>query len=115
MKILNEKEIESIIETLQQVDDDDSKLTDPSLKRIKKYVDVLTDYENEIIQMPLNIDSKILFYSRYYWFNKFKKRYYTFYGHDEGLEQQSYKILEQFNTIYPNIIDWAVIEKIENE
>ncbi|MEL7659166.1 MAG: hypothetical protein AAGU75_25015, partial [Bacillota bacterium] len=69
MKILNEKEIESIIETLQQVDDDGSKLTDPSLKRIKKYVDVLTDYENEIIQMPLNIDSKILFYSRYYWFN----------------------------------------------
>jgi hypothetical protein len=41
-------------------------------------------------------------------------RYFTLYSHDEGLEQQSFKMLSDFNEQFPENFDWGIIEQFEN-
>jgi hypothetical protein len=58
-----------------------------------------------------DLDSQLTFYNAYYWFIKFSKVYMAMHGHDTGLEQQAFQILEkaEFN------IDWEMIKQIEHQ
>lgn len=41
-------------------------------------------YQDNVVEQLQIVSKEILFYSRYYWFNKFMKRYFSKYGCDAG-------------------------------
>lgn len=112
MEILGADKLESIINAMNFRDPEAEKIEDALLSRFLKYVHVLGQLETNLIKENGNVDPD-LFYSRYYWFNQFKERYSILYDHDEGLEQQSFKMLSDYNERFPEKIDWSIIEQIE--
>jgi hypothetical protein len=50
-----------------------------------------------------------LFYNRYYWFKRFVNQRAAVQGHDVGLEQQAFKLLEAA----PEGVDWSVVEALD--
>lgn len=62
----------------------------------------------------ISLDKPSIYYSIYFWFVQFKKRYFTLMGQDEGIEQEGFKLLEEIDTELEEGIDWVVIEEIEN-
>lgn len=114
MEILMADELESIIRTLNFKDSEAEKIEDQLLSKLLKYVHVLRQIETKAIKENSLSEIDNLFYSRYYWFNQFKERYFALYGHDEGLEQQSFKMLSDYNERFPEKMDWSIIEQIEN-
>lgn len=61
----------------------------------------------------LNGDLETIFYSKYYWFTKYKNRYIKLYGKDAGIEQQQLKIIEEIEQEFGDI-QWDLVERIEN-
>jgi len=115
MEILMADKLESIIRALNFKDSEADKIEDKLLSKFLKYVHVLGQLETKAIKENSISEINNLFYSRYYWFNQFKKRYFALYGHDEGLEQQSFKMLSDYNERFPEKMDWSIIEQIENK
>lgn len=66
-----------------------------------------------IIKELTNVTLDIILYSKYYWCTKYKNKYIQLYGQDMGIEQQQYKIIEEFEQRLNINIDWNIIEKIE--
>ncbi len=62
--------------------------------------------------LPENKSS--IYYSMYYWFIQFKKRYVALMGPDAGIEQQGFQLLEEIDQELEESIDWGIIEEIEN-
>lgn len=114
MEILTDNKLERIIQSLNFKDSEAEKIEDPLLNKFLKYVHVLGHLETKSIKENSLSEINSLFYSRYYWFNQFKKRYFALYGHDEGLEQQSFKMLSDYNERFPEKMDWNIIEQIES-
>lgn len=114
MNIIIADKLENIIRAMNFKDSEADKIEDPLLSKYLKYVHVLGQLETKAINENSLSEISNLFYSRYYWFNQFKERYFALYGHDEGLEQQSFKMLSDFNERFPEIMDWGMIEQIEN-
>ena len=113
MEIFDKNKMNMIIQSLKYSDPEADKIKDQLLREYLTYVNLLNLLENKaIIENDL---SKIenIFYSRYYWFNKYKNRYFKLYGNDEGLEQQGFKILSNFSELFPDKINWDIIEQIE--
>lgn len=52
-----------------------------------------------------------IFYNRYYWFLTFAKLRRSKRGHDAGVEQQAFKLLESA----PDAVDWGVVAEIAND
>jgi hypothetical protein len=113
MEIMNENKLDSIIETLKFNDTETNKIQDVLLSKYLRYVHILGQLETKASKGNGSANLNDLFYSRYYWFNKFRERYFSLYGHDEGLEQQSFKMLSDFNEEFPEKVDWSIIEQIE--
>lgn len=61
----------------------------------------------------LEIKPENLSYSKYYWYVKFKNKYEAIYGFDAGIEQQQFKLLEEFDQRFDNI-HWDLLGKIDN-
>jgi len=114
MEILMTDKLENIIRALNFKDSEAEKIEDKLLSKFLKYVHVLGQLETKAIKENSLSEINNLFYSRYYWFNQFKERYFALYGHDEGLEQQSFKMLSDYNERFPEKMDWGIIEQIEN-
>lgn len=114
MEILMADKIEDIIRVLNFKDAEAEKIEDKLLSKFLKYVHVLVQIENKAVQEDREGEIDKLFYSRYYWFNKFKERYFALYGRNEGLEQQSFKMLSDYNERFPDKMNWSFIEQIEN-
>ena len=114
MEVYKADKVEVFIKSLNFKDLEAEKIDDTLLSKYLKYVHVLGQLEVKCIKENNLSEIENLFYSRYYWFNQFKKRYYTLYGHDEGLEQQSFKMLSDYNERVPEKIDWSILEQIEN-
>lgn len=53
----------------------------------------------------------VLHYNMYYWFLKFKHKFNKVNGHDAGIEQQLFKIIEESETIAG--LDWSVMQFIQ--
>jgi hypothetical protein len=113
MKILKENQLDNIIRSLNFIDAEADKVEDQILSRFLKYVHVLGTSQENIKNVIGSLNIEDLFYSKYYWFKQFKERYFKLYGHDEGLEQQSYKMIEEY-THFTKEIDWETVEQIEN-
>lgn len=60
-------------------------------------------------------DPSSIYYSMYYWFVQFKKRYVALMGPDAGIEQQGFQLLEEIDQEMEESIDWGIIEAIEND
>ena len=58
----------------------------------------------------LNYSPITKFYNKYYWFQKYVNRNHKLNGFDAGLEQQSFKLLDEAEHIKG--IDWQVIKEI---
>lgn len=114
MEILTADKLDDIIHSLKFIDSEAKKIKDPLLTRYLMYVHVLGRLETRAFTENNFKDIHKLFYNRYYWFVQFKERYFALYGHDEGLEQQSFKMINEYNEKLPEEIDWATIEQIEN-
>jgi hypothetical protein len=114
MDIIIADKLENIIRAMNFKDSEADKIEDPLLSKYLKYVHVLGQLETKAIKENSLSEISNLFYSRYYWFNQFKERYFALFGHDEGLEQQSFKMLSDYNERFPEKMDWGIIEQIEN-
>ena len=114
MEIIFADKLENIIRALNFEDSEAEKIEDPLLSKYLKYVHVLGQLETKAFKENSLSEISNLFYSRYYWFNQFKERYFTVFGHDEGLEQQSFKMLSDYNERYSEKMDWGIIEQIDN-
>lgn len=108
MKILKENDIQTIISEDQlknyKVDD----INDLEMNRILSHYLFLKDNIHEI-----TFDKESIYYSIYFWYQKFKARYFELFGPDVGIEQESYKILEEMNNELKDGVDWRIIENIE--
>jgi hypothetical protein len=60
-------------------------------------------------------DKSRIYYSMYFWFVQFKKRYAALMGPDAGIEQQGFQLLEEIDQELEDSIDWGIIEAIEND
>ncbi len=114
MEILKAEKLDAIIRGENLKDVAFEEIDDAILRRFAKYVHVIRQLEAKASKNDNTMTNEELFYSRYYWFCQFKERYFKLYGHDEGLEQQSFKMLTEYAEIFPERIDWALIERIEN-
>jgi len=114
MKILDGNKLGTLIKTLHFRENEADNMEDKKLRQYWLNTRVLAKEETNILEKVDSMNSEDLFYSRYYWFNQFKTRYFELYGHDEGLEQQSFKMLEDFETRFPGVVNWNIIEQIEN-
>ncbi|MNI74951.1 hypothetical protein D3C73_1310690 [compost metagenome] len=108
MKILKEHEILSLIteENLKNYKFGD--MNDAEINRILSFYLYLKNNINEI-----TFEKESLYYSIYFWYHKFKTRYFELYGPDAGIEQESFKLLEEMDNQLINGVDWSVIENIE--
>lgn len=61
----------------------------------------------------VSLDKQSTYYSMYFWFVQFKERYFEVYGHDEGIEQEAFKLLKEIDYQLEEGVDWGLIEKIE--
>jgi hypothetical protein len=60
-----------------------------------------------IVEEP--VDPARSFYNRYFWFVRFAALWQAAHGHDAGLEQQVFQLLEQVDFD----IDWDVVQELE--
>lgn len=60
-----------------------------------------------IVEEP--VDPARSFYNRYYWFARFVALWQTAHGHDAGLEQQVFQLLEQADFE----VDWNVVQELD--
>jgi hypothetical protein len=64
----------------------------------------------DIFDLELQSNKPILLYNLYYRFKKFMKLFNGRHGHDAGMEQQAFQLLESATFE----IDWNVIQEIED-
>ena len=114
MNILTAKVIDNLINIMNFKYDNAEKFSDSDLSNYIKYIHILDLEKSNILEMNDAFCMEDLQYSRYYWFLRFKNRYFDLYGHDEGLEQQAFKLLEDIVIYLNNGIDWSIIESIAN-
>jgi hypothetical protein len=60
-----------------------------------------------VVEEP--VDPARSFYNRYYWFARFAALWQAAHGHDAGLEQQVFQLLEQADFD----IDWDVVQELD--
>ena len=72
---------------------------------------LLLTYFPELMELDDEASNLRLLYNRYYWFLRFSCYYHQLHGHNAGIEQQAFQILEKANTEF----DWQVIELIEKQ
>lgn len=114
MEILSSNRMDGIIKELGFEDEEASQYQDSELRNYVTCVDVLSKILDGVLSTKEDITQEELFYSQYYWFNKFVNRYIELFGPNAGLEQQLFKMLEHYNEYISENIDWDVIEKIDN-
>jgi hypothetical protein len=88
-------------------------IEDNRIKTLLDYYLFLTEHSDIIIEQLHIVSKEVIFYSRYYWFKKFKKEYFTKYGYDGDMDQQAFQILEEIDRYIDNEIVWEALEKIE--
>lgn len=74
----------------------------------------LLDKNESILLKDTSIELNTLLYTKYYFFAKFKKEFSKYYAHDEGVEQQMFKIVEEIDQKLEEGVDWSVIKSIED-
>ena len=89
-----------------------SRYPNPELNYLFSCFDFIKTYESQISKM-LEIKPENLSYSKYYWYVKFKNKYEAIYGFDAGIEQQQFKLLEEFDQRFDNI-HWDLLGKTDN-
>jgi hypothetical protein len=67
-------------------------LDHPIAGRCLRNYGLLTEYPEVASRLGLTADER--FWSRYYWFARFAREWQAAVGHDAGLEQQVFKLLE---------------------
>lgn len=87
-----------------------SEYNDSQLKQCMAHYLFLRDHAAD-----LPLDKPSIYYSMYYWFVRFKRRYYDVCGHDEGIEQEGFKLLEKIDRQLEEGVDWRFIEQIEKK
>ena len=113
MKILDEVAIKNLMDKTRYVKTESENIQDAQLFNLLSIVNFLDSKRNDLVNDNLSL--KDVMYSQYCWFIKFKNEYFKKYGTDAGIEQQLFKLSEKMDMEISNGLDWAIIEKIENE
>lgn len=108
MKIIKEGELKNFISDEQLRRFYNVNIDDARLNEFLAYYSFLKNSAGSIL-----LDKQSTYYSMYFWFVQFKERYFEVYGHDEGVEQEGFKLLEEIDSQLEEGIDWGLIEKIE--
>jgi hypothetical protein len=84
---------------------------DPRTRRAVLYSELFAD-ENamERVGFP-GLPKEVRFYNRYYWISIAARFHQDKVGHDAGVEQQVYKVLETA----PPMVDWRVVEELHEQ
>ncbi|MCM3042562.1 hypothetical protein M3201_23180 [Paenibacillus motobuensis] len=108
MKIIKEDELKNFI-----TDEELRKLYNVNIKdtRLNELLAYYTFFKSNAGLVSL--DKQSTYYSMYFWFVQFKERYFEVYGHDEGIEQEGFKLLEEIDYQLEENVDWGLIERIE--
>ncbi|KPV56470.1 hypothetical protein QJ48_27475 [Paenibacillus sp. A3] len=108
MRILKKEEITNYVsdEKLRSFYNDT--ITDAHLNERLAYYSYLKSNVSSI-----SLDKQSIYYSIYYWYVRFKERYFEVYGHDAGMEQEGFKLLEELDDQLEEGVNWGLIEKIE--
>lgn len=109
MKILKENMEELLAETKYIIK---NKYEDVTLNTFLNYW-MFFEEKEAMIQKLTNESLEVILYSKYYWCSKYKKRYTELYGTDIGVEQQQYKIIEEFDQRINGDVDWSFIQQCE--
>ena len=112
MNLLTSETLNHIIDVLNFKEDSAEVFEDTLLSAYNSYVHVLDEQKPSILETDSSLKPDDLYYSAYYWFTQFKSRHFELFGHDEGLEQQGFIILENISMSLEEI-DWSIIEVIE--
>lgn len=108
MKILQEGELKNLISDEKLRSFYNVNIDDARLNELLAYY---LFFKSNI--SSISLDKKTTYYSMYFWYIQFKERYFEVYGHDEGIEQEGFKLLEEIDNQLEEGIDWGLIEKIE--
>lgn len=110
MELIKETEIQQLLgdERLSEFYPDD--LDDLRSKECYARYSFLRRYLNET-----TCDQPRIYYSMYYWFIQFSKRYRERVGADAGIEQEGFKLLEEMDCQLEEGIDWSIIEAIDQQ
>ncbi|MEQ7054711.1 hypothetical protein ABN764_29180 [Paenibacillaceae sp. P-4] len=108
MKILKEAELKSLISDEKLLSSCTSNFDDARLNELLVYYLFFKSNSDSI-----SLDKQTAYYSMYYWYVQFKERYFEVYGHDEGIEQEGFKLLEKIEEQLEEGVDWGIIENIE--
>lgn len=111
--IIEENDLERLIKS--EIVDllEENIFKDEMLSRFKLYYDFINNNEGKLINDISMVDNKSVMYSKYFWHTKFKNRYLDLFGYDAGIEQQSFKLLEECENKLEGGVDWEIIEEIE--
>lgn len=109
MKILKENIDELLVKTKHIVQ---KQYNDIKLNIFLNYW-IFFDEKETMIQELTNEPLEVILYSKYYWCSRYKDRYTELYGHDAGIEQQQYKIIEELEQKVAYDIDWNFIQFLE--
>ncbi|MGG4344284.1 hypothetical protein [Paenibacillus lautus] len=109
MKIIKEDELMNFITNEELRKFYNANIDDNRLNELLAYY---TFFKSNAGSVTLDKQSTY-YYSMYFWFVQFKERYFEVYGHDEGIEQEGFRLLEEIDYQLEEGIDWGLIEKIE--
>ena len=113
MKIIAENELEKAIREekfIVEINEDIDEIS----KKILTYYSFLKRHTESTSMGRSKEDINInRIYSKYYWYNKYKKRYFEIYGYDTGIEQEELRLLEEMENELDEDIDWTLIQRIE--
>jgi hypothetical protein len=113
MEILKADKLDNIIRELTFKDKDAVEYEDPELHKLSMYDGILYQLESKELKIKDAFTEEELFYSRYYWFKQFIKRYTKLYGPNGSLDEQRIQMWENYYLSHSNI-DWKLLEQIEN-
>lgn len=106
--LIDEQEIEKKktgLDLWAELNEDLSK--DEKQKKFLENYTLLTDYT----QLFSQFSTEMLYYNRYYWFQRFFNRYLTLHMHDHlNMKQHEFKIIEEGDRL--DKIDWQIVEQI---
>ncbi|MDS0527713.1 hypothetical protein NNC19_18650 [Clostridium sp. SHJSY1] len=54
-----------------------------------------------------------IYYSKYYWYIKYKERYFQVFGYGAGIDQEEFKLIEEIENELEGGVDWDIIQVIE--
>lgn len=78
------------------------------------YYSLFTNWPELLGNSVCGLTTSVIFYNRYYWFLHLIRLWQELHGHDAGMEQQAFQLLESAAAEGMEL-DWDVLQEIERQ